>query len=59
MKYAEAEEIVCDGIAKFCEALLENGFTHSQMELVDRALSDERGFYDSFVELVIQAKSVV
>lgn len=59
MNYKQAEDVVCDGVAKFCEALLENGFNHAQMEFVDRALCDERGFYDSLVELIIQAKSVV
>jgi DNA-binding ferritin-like protein (Dps family) len=34
MNYKQAEDVVCDGVARFCEALLENGFTHTQMEAV-------------------------
>lgn len=55
MKYVEAEEIVCDGVAKFCEALLENGFTHSQMEFVDREICQST-IFDILVEILLTAK---
>lgn len=55
MKYTKAGEIVCDGVAKFCEALLENGFTHSQMEFVDREISQSTVF-DTLIEILLTAK---
>ena len=55
MKYSEAEEVVCDGIAKFCEALLENGFTHAQIESVDREICQSTVF-DILVEILLTAK---
>lgn len=55
MKYSEAEEVVCDGIAGFCEALLENGFTHTQMEVVDREICQSTVF-DTLVEILLTAK---
>lgn len=52
MKYREAEEVVCDGIAKFCEALLENGFTYAQIEWVDREICQSTVF-DTLVEILL------
>lgn len=55
MNYAEAEDIVCDGIAKICEALLENGFTNSQIEFFDMEVSNSI-LFDQIVALVLYAK---
>lgn len=55
MNYTEAEDIVCDGIAKFCEALLENGFTVVQMELVDREICQST-LFDQLVEILLTAR---
>lgn len=55
MNYKQAEDVVCDGVARFCEALLENGFTHTQMEAVDREISQSTVF-DILVEILLTAK---
>lgn len=57
MNYTEAEDIVCDGIAKFCEVLLENGFTVIQMEFVDREICRST-LFDSLVEILLEAKQL-